>query len=94
MEPANVTDESAVRREMLEVLERCVDGSAPISSYIEFESAYALDNTLSEELLGQLGGLALLAHEYQLELRGPEDFLGEAREVLEASRAGLAAVGG
>lgn len=85
-----MADERAVRREMLEVLERCVDGSAPIFAYIEFESAYALDNSLSEGLLGELGGLALLAHEYYLELRGPEDFLGEARGVLEASKSGLA----
>lgn len=88
-----MADEREIRREMLEVLGRCLEGSAPISSYIEFESAYALDNTLSEELLGELGGLALLAHEYCLELRGPEDFLGEAREVLAASRQ-AAAVGG
>ena len=87
-----MTDENGVRREMLEVLEHCVNGSAPISSYIDFEAAYALDNTLSEELLGQLGGLALLAHEYGMELRGPEDFLDEAREVLAASR--QAAAGG
>ena len=87
-----MADERGIRREMLEVLERCVSGSAPISSYIDFEAAYALDNTLSEELLGQLGGLALLAHEYCLELRGSEDFLEEAREVLAASR--QAAAGG
>ena len=89
-----MTDENAVRREMLEVLERCVDGSAPIFAYTEFEAAYALDNTLSEELFGQLGGLALLAHEYHLELRGPEDFLEEASEVLAASRQAAAAAGG
>ena len=89
---AAVTDENAVRREMLEALEHCVDSSAPISSYTDFEAAYALDNTLSEELLGQLGGLALLAHGYCLVLRGPEDFLEEAREVLAASR--QAAAGG
>lgn len=87
-----MTDENAVRREMLEALERCVNGSAPIFAYTDFEAAYALDNTLSEELLGQLGGLALLAHEYCMGLRGPEDFLGEAREVLAASR--QAAAGG
>ena len=79
-----VTDGNAVRREMLEVLERCIDGFAPISAYTDFEAAYALDNTLSEELLGELGGLALLAHEYCMELRGPEDFLEEAREMLAA----------
>lgn len=89
-----VTDENAVRHEMLEVLERCVEGSAPIFSYIDFESAYALDNALSEELLGQLGRLALLAHEFCMELRGPEDFLDEARDVLAASRSGVAAAGG
>lgn len=87
-----MTDENVVRREMLEVLERCVDGSAPIFAYTEFEAAYALDSTLSQELLGQLGGLALLAHEYCMELRGPEDFLDEAREALTASR--QAAAGG
>lgn len=91
---AAVTDEHAVRREMLEVLERCVEGSAPIIAYIDFESAYALDDSLSDELLGQLGGLALLAHESCMNLRGAEDFLDEARAVLAAARSGVAAAGG
>ena len=89
-----MTDENAVRREMLEVLERCVDGSAPIFAYIEFESAHAFDDTLSEDFRGQLDGLALLAEEFDWGLRGPEDFLEEAREVLAASRQAVAAAGG
>lgn len=89
-----MTDENAVRREMLEVLERCVNGSAPIFAYIEFESAHVFDDTLSEDFRGQLDGLALLAEEFDWGLRGPEDFLEEAREVLAASRQAATAAGG
>ena len=78
---------------MLQVLERCVEGSAPISAYIEFESAHVFDDTLSEDFRGQLDGLALLAEEFDWGLRGPEDFLGETRGVLEASKSGLAVSG-
>lgn len=87
-----MADERGIRHEMLDVLERCVDGSAPISAYIEFESAHVFDDTLSEDFRGQLDGLALLAEEFDWGLRGPEDFLDEAREMLAASR--QAAAGG
>ena len=88
-----MADERGVRHKMLQVLERCVEGSAPISAYIEFESAHVFDDTLSEDFRGQLDGLALLAEEFDWGLRGPEDFLEEARGVLEASKSGLAVSG-
>lgn len=81
-----MTEEHAVRLQMLEILQRCVDGAASLSDYIHFEADYLDNNTFSDAFLGHLGGLSLLAHEYYLELRGPEDFLQEARAVLDAAQ--------
>ena len=80
-----MTDENAVRRELLAILDRCVSGGTPIFSYLEFEIAHAFDDTLSTDLRGQLDGLALLAEEADWGLRGPEDFLNEARQILAAA---------
>ncbi len=88
-----MTDENAVRRELLQVLDRCVSGAAPIFSYLEFEIAHAFDDTLSTDLRGQLDGLALLAEEADWGLRGPEDFLAQARQILDAARSPSAAAG-
>ena len=88
-----MTDEAAVRREMLDVLDRCVNGAAPIFSYIEFELAYAFDDALSDAFRDQLGGLALLAEEYDRNLRGPEDFLDQARQILAQARSSATAAG-
>ena len=88
-----MTDENAVRRELLQVLDRCVSGAAPIFSYLEFEIAHAFDDTLSTDLRGQLDGLALLAEEYDWGLRGPEDFLDQARQILAQARTSATAAG-
>ena len=88
-----MTDENAVRRELLQVLDRCVSGAAPIFSYLEFEIAHAFDDTLSTDLRGQLDGLALLAEEYDWGLRGPEDFLNQARQILAQARTSATAAG-
>lgn len=87
-----MVDERAVRLEMLEVLGLCVDGSAPILAFREFESAYTFEDGIGQDLQDQLDGLVLLAEEADWGLRGPEDFIEEACEVLAASR--QAAAGG
>lgn len=89
-----MVDERAVRLEMLEVLERCVRGSAPIFAFREFESAYTFEDGIGQDLQDQMDGLVLLSEEADWELRGPEDFLEEARKIVAASRQTAAAVGG
>ena len=89
-----MVDERAVRLEMLEALGRCVDGSAPIFAFREFESAYTFEDGIGQDLQDQLDGLVLLAEEADWGLRGPEDFLEEARKIVAASRQTAAAAGG
>ena len=89
-----VADELGIRREMLEVLERCVRGSAPIFAFREFESAYTFEDGIEQDLQDQLDGLVLLAEEADWGLRGPEDFLEEARRIVAASQQAAVAAGG
>ena len=89
-----MVDERAVRFEMLEVLGRCVDGSAPILAFREFESAYTFEDGIGQDLQDQMDGLVLLAEEADWGLRGPEDFLEEARKIVAVSRQTAAAAGG
>ena len=89
-----MTDERRTRREMLGVLERCVRGSAPIVAFREFESAYTFEDGIEQDLQDQLDGLVLLAEEADWGLRGPEDFLEEARRIVAASQQAAVAAGG
>lgn len=89
-----MADERAARSEMLAVLSACVEGTAPIFAFREFESTYTFEDGIGQELQDQLDGLVLLAEEADWGLRGPEDFLEEARRIVAASRQTAAAAGG
>ncbi len=89
-----MSDERVVRRELLAVLSACVEGTAPIFAFREFESAYTFEDGIGQDLQDQLDGLVLLAEEADWGLRGPEDFLEEARKIVAASRQTAAAAGG
>ena len=88
-----MSDENAVRRELLQVLDRCVQGTAPILAFRKFEADYTFEEGLSDDFRDQLDGLVLLAEEADWGLRGPEDFLSEARQILAAARSPSAAAG-
>ena len=88
-----MSDERAVRRELLAVLDRCVQGTAPILEFRKFEADYTFEEGLSDALRDQLDGLVLLAEEADWGLRGPEDFLNQARQILAQARTSATAAG-
>lgn len=73
-----------LQQELATVLLSYLKGETSMSEYLtwEVELTTSDDAQVSPELVGSAGGLALLGHEYLMDLRPLDDFEREARRLL------------
>lgn len=76
-------DNAAIRRELMNVISLCLDGSGTASDFLAFAAPFALDEEIEDELRGDLDRLSLVADEVERFGLAPEVFLDAARAVSE-----------
>lgn len=83
--PPPMPSPSDLRREFAELLKSCVDGDTSISEYLTWEVEFttSADGSLDSGLSGDAARLALLGHEYLMDVRPWTDFHHEAQRLLK-----------
>ena len=73
-----------LRRELATVLSSYLDGKTSMSEYLTWEVEFTTseDARVDPDLAGSAGGLALLGHEYLMDMRPLDDFEQAARLLL------------
>ncbi|MXY85625.1 MAG: hypothetical protein F4X58_08335 [Chloroflexi bacterium] len=84
-EPPPMPSPSDLRREFAELLKSCVDGDTSISEYLTWEVEFTTSAEVSTDpaLSGDAARLALLGHEYLMDIRPRTDFHHEAELLLK-----------
>ena len=74
-----------LQRELAKVLSSYFDGQTSMSEYLTWEVEFTTsdDARVDPDLAGSAGGLALLGHEYLMDLRPLDDFEQAARRLLD-----------
>ena len=77
-----------LQRELATVLSSYFDGETSIAEYLNWEVEFttSADAQVDPDLSGNAGGLALLGHEYLMDIRPLSDFDDKARRLLEQLR--------
>ena len=77
-----------LQRELATVLSSYFNGETSISEYLTWEVEFttSADAQVDPDLTGNAGGLALLGHEYLMDIRPLIDFDARARQLLEELR--------
>lgn len=83
--PPPMPSPSDLRREFAELLKSCVDGDTSISEYLTWEVEFttSAEASIDPELSGDAARLALLGHEYLMDIRPRTDFHHEAELLLK-----------